>query len=528
MDVVIYIRWSSAEQAKGSSLERQRDDCRRHAAANGWRIVGELIDDGVSAFKGKHASVGALSSFVADVEAGEHAAGIVLLVEKLDRLSREEPARVFMWMMRMTETGVVVATVDGDRRYAKGTFDMASIIEVVVKAQLSHEESAKKASRLAAAWAGKRAKIARGEQLVMTRRAPAWLTVEGTPPRFVVVEDRAAIVRRIFEDTAAGLGKHHIAKRLNQEGIATFGRASGWHSSYIQKILHSTTVLGEMQPGSKQRGEARVAIGDPIRDYYPAVVDADLHAKAQASMSGRRRLVTGRGRRLVNLFAGRAICKDCRSKLTFRGKGLKQRASGGWVNEDYLVCDSYQRGRGCANKTHYNYELWEDAVLDAILINAVGDKHFAAPRTVRKLEIELAELDRVHAAAQTKAEVAMELFVETQRQETKDLYLRLVAEEAPRKAAMADLRKQISAARGVTKPGEHEKRIATLRNSLRSSDEEIRFEARAKVMEAIYDLVDVMEFGPSLSMTMTTSDGREFDMWWIDGAMDVTISEFAD
>jgi DNA invertase Pin-like site-specific DNA recombinase len=37
MNTVIYIRWSSAEQSKGSSLERQRDDCRRYAEAKGWR-----------------------------------------------------------------------------------------------------------------------------------------------------------------------------------------------------------------------------------------------------------------------------------------------------------------------------------------------------------------------------------------------------------------------------------------------------------------------------------------------------------
>ena len=47
MDCVIYIRWSSSEQGKGSSLERQQDICRRHAAENQWTVVDELVEEGL-------------------------------------------------------------------------------------------------------------------------------------------------------------------------------------------------------------------------------------------------------------------------------------------------------------------------------------------------------------------------------------------------------------------------------------------------------------------------------------------------
>ena len=77
--------------------------------------------------------------------------------------------------------------------------------------------------------------------------------------------------------------------------------------------------------------------GDVVVDYYPAVVDADLHRRALAAMAERSRKFTGRGRRLVNLFSGLAVCGNCGNKMTFRGKGRKQRADGTWVNEDYLL-----------------------------------------------------------------------------------------------------------------------------------------------------------------------------------------------
>lgn len=493
MDCVIYIRWSSTEQSRGSSLERQRTLCREHAQRHGWNVVAELVDDGVSAFKGRHATVGALGGFVREIESGAHPNGIVLLVEKLDRLSREEPSRVFMWMLQITQAGVDVATVDGDRRYTKGAFDMASIIEVVVKAQLSHEESAKKASRLAAAWAAKRAKLARGESIVMTRRAPAWLTVEGHPPRFVVMEERAAVVRRIFEETAAGFGKHHIAKRLNQEGVPTFGRAAGWHSSYIQKILASATVLGEMQPGAKARGEPRVAIGDPIRDYYPVIVDADLHARAQRSMAGRSRRVAGRGRRLVNIFSGLAKC-GCGERMTFRGKGRKVRANGEMVNEDYLVCDAYQRGRGCGNRQHFNYQAWEIAVLDAVLSKAMGDERFASREEVLRLEVELAELTRLRDSCARQAETALRIFLETDRAEARTAWDGLIAQTDAAKAAIVATKRAIKAARGVVSAEEHQKRIADLVDRMVDDDEEARFKARATVMDAVHALIREIRF----------------------------------
>ncbi len=507
MDAVIYIRWSSAEQGKGSSLERQRTECHAHAARHGWKVIAEVVDDGVSAFKGRHASSGALGGFLAEVEARTYPDGVILLVEKLDRLSRQEPSRVFMWMMQVTEAGVVVATVDGDRRYSRGSFDMASIIEVVVKAQLSHEESAKKASRLAAAWAAKRARLGRGEPIVLTRRVPAWLTVEGTSPALVVVEERAAVVRRIFQETAAGYGKHQIAKRLNLDGVPTFGRADGWHASYIQKILNSAAAIGEMQPGAKPRGEKRVAVGDPIRGYYPAVVDADLYARAHRSMASRSRRVAGKGRTLVNIFSGLARCA-CGERMTFRGKGQRIRADGESVNEDYLVCDSYQRGRGCSNKQHFNYQAWELAILNAVLSKAMGDERFASREEVHKLEVELAEVVRLRDGAARKAEVAISLYLETGRGEAKEAWAGMVAQADECKAAVTALRRRIEVARGVVSPEEHQRRIAELVDRMIDDDPGPRFEARSRVMEAVHALVRDVTFAPhDLVADVTLADG---------------------
>lgn len=515
MDTVIYIRWSSAEQSKGSSLERQRDDCRRHAAAKGWRVIEEIIDDGVSAFKGTHTKTGKLGGFMAAVEGGEYPDGVILLTEKLDRLSREEAKKVFIWLVRFTDMGVVVATVDGDRRYDRNNLDMAAIIEVVVKSALANEESEKKSQRLGAAWAAKRARLDAGDRSVMTRRAPGWLSVEDG--RFVVIEERAAVVRRIFEQTSEGYGKQHIARNLNLDGIKTFGRASGWHTSYVQKILVSAAVLGEFQPGKKARGDSRTLVGDPIKDYYPAIIDADLHARAWKGMRGNVRGVTGRGRRLVNLLAGLAKCAACGEKMTFRGKGGKVRADGRVVYEDYLICDSYQRGRGCDHGTHWNYQVWEAEILDAVLEDAVGDRHFTVPVEFRGLEIKLAEHVSKRGSAKAKAARALTLWNETERPEAKDLWLSMLAEEDRHKMAIDDMKEQIIDARGATPADEHKRRIAALRGSLQASDETTRFEARVTVMRAVHELVIAMTFSTNPSgVTMETMNEERIHLTMTD------------
>ena len=528
MDTVIYIRWSSSEQGKGSSLERQREDCRRHADRHGWTVVAELVDEGVSAFKGKHATVGALGRFMADVHGGVYPDGVTLLTEKLDRLSREQAKKVFAWMLNMTELGVTVATVDGDRRYDRDNLDMAAIIEVVVKAQLANEESEKKASRLSAAWSAKRARLARGEQIVLTRRAPAWLRVVGNPPCFEVVEERAEIVRRIFRDTVAGLGKHHIARNLNLEGVATFGRAQGWHASYVQKILGSAAVLGEYQPGSKPRGEGRRAVGDLLPAYYPRIVDAELHAAAARAMAGRQRRVTGRGRRLANLYAGLATCGECGSKMTFRSKGVKRRANGTKVREDYLVCDGYQRGRGCGSRHHYKYSEWSDGVLTAILHAAMSDRHFSSPEIIRPLEIELAECTRARKAANARAENALVLHLETSRPEPKVKWLELTVEVDGHDQRIRELQARLIEGRGAVSPEEHLRRIGALRDNLDDSDEQIRFMARSRIMEAVHELVATMVFSTAPpQVTLITRDGVTVAVGWDDWGAGPTMASTA-
>jgi len=88
-----YSRYSSPQQADGDSIRRQtalaRAWCQRNGAALDTNATYE--DRGTSAFRGKHRESGLLRRFLDDVESGHIPRDSVLLIENMDRLSREKP-----------------------------------------------------------------------------------------------------------------------------------------------------------------------------------------------------------------------------------------------------------------------------------------------------------------------------------------------------------------------------------------------------------------------------------------------------
>ena len=91
-----YLRFSTPEQSKGDSKRRQIEGAEEYAKANGLVLDEKLRDEGISAYSGANRDKGALGGFLKKVEKGLIPTGSVLIVESLDRLSRENVmARIF-------------------------------------------------------------------------------------------------------------------------------------------------------------------------------------------------------------------------------------------------------------------------------------------------------------------------------------------------------------------------------------------------------------------------------------------------
>ena len=87
-----YIRFSSIKQQKGDSVERQIRLSENYAAKHGLELDTELnlSDLGISAYDRSNLSKGALGQFLKLIEGNRIQKGSYLLVESLDRLSRDK------------------------------------------------------------------------------------------------------------------------------------------------------------------------------------------------------------------------------------------------------------------------------------------------------------------------------------------------------------------------------------------------------------------------------------------------------
>ncbi len=250
-----YIRFSTPEQARGDSLRRQLQDTQAWAKANGHVLDDSLRDLGKSAYKGKHATFGALRRFLDLVESGEVERGSYLVMESLDRLSREAVLDALPRLLDLIAAGVTVVTLQDRQEYSDSRLraDPSPLIMSLLIMMRAHEESKTKGMRVGKAWTQKRVLAADTGQ-AMTAICPGWIRLVGDPKtgHYELIPERAAIVKRMFEASLAGQGRRAIVNALNAKGVPTWGegekRGERWHDSYVQKILAGGAAIGRFEP----------------------------------------------------------------------------------------------------------------------------------------------------------------------------------------------------------------------------------------------------------------------------------------
>lgn len=305
-----YIRYSRPEQVKGDSLRRQLALTRGWCMRNGVRLDETLAyhDLGVSGFTGEHRTNPdrhALAAFLEKVKDGTVKPGSFLVIESLDRLSREHVRAGLMLLLGLIEAGVRIVQLVPEYVYDQKADDFALMI-AIAELRRGHAESALKSKRCGEAWAEKK-QTAAVEKKPITRIVPAWIEVRDE--EFRLIPERSEAVRRIYHMARDGYGVDAIVKALNTEGVPPIsaGKRRGlhWTTSYVAHILTTRSTVGEYQPhkGKWRRGnpKARQPDGPPIPNYFPAVVTEDEWHATRAAVTSRRRAV-GRPARVVNVF----------------------------------------------------------------------------------------------------------------------------------------------------------------------------------------------------------------------------------
>jgi DNA invertase Pin-like site-specific DNA recombinase len=428
---ISYIRFSTLEQRKGDSTRRQKTDAEKWCQVHGVPLDQKLSckDAGRSALHGKHRSdKAALGQFLECVREGKVPRGSYLVIENLDRLSREDERTALRLWLDILDAGVSIVQLHPETIFRHEKSDMVDIMRAIIELSRGHSESRMKSVRSLANWERLLDRARKGEMMpprrkdgkvekVMTKALPGWVTIEDGLP--MLIPERAVVVKRIFEMARAGYGGSSIVKKLNAEKVPAFGdrvvvededgnvywqAAPGerygcgeWRSTYVRKILCDRRALGEYQPGS---GSGRKK-GEPIAGYFPAVVTPEEFYAARVAVVARSPSSNanraGRiGEGVASLFGG--LLRHARDGSTYYVAG---RLENGERRRVLLNKSSVESD---ARAYTFNYHVFERCILSCL--REIKPAEIAAPVPVTEVSVLQGELNELR---ERKAALALEL-----------------------------------------------------------------------------------------------------------------------
>ncbi len=203
------------------------------------------------------------------------------------------------------------------------------------------------------------------------------------PKRWIVDDEAAQIVRRIYRMTLDGFGTEQIAAQLEKEeiltpraywlkkGIKRPGKgkqqpATKWNSSTITKILSLQEYCGDIlnfKTYSKSYKNKKRLENDRenwviFKDVHEAIIERAVFEQVQQKRGKIRKRRTNEGER--NMFSGLLVCADCGSNLHFH-------FNQGNPEIKYFNCSNYKGNRGTCTSTHYvRVDFLEEVVLGEI------------------------------------------------------------------------------------------------------------------------------------------------------------------
>lgn len=497
----LYARYSSANQREDST-ERQLRYGREMIERQGWRLVVELKDEAVSAFKGANRAAGsALYEFERRAREGEFMDGAVLVCENVDRLSRQGAKASARLIWSLNEMGVDVATYHDGHVYKAGEdTELMDLFSVIIKGALGREESAKKSKRSQAHWDKTFEAIQSGRRTAHSRQCPAWIDI--IDDKYVLNEHRAKIVRQMYEWYGNGLGSLHILYKLLEmdepswSSERRYKTGKKWTIRYIHKVLTARQAIGEYVT---IKGETLST------NFYPAVVDIETFNKAQAIRKVRSNYGGDARKRSQNLFTGIMKCGQCGKSAT-----LTSRKKGCGGSQHYARCNEARyRHIACDNMTTVKYEVLEATVLNQVLPDIATMRE--RDSTTSQASIRLAELERERQVKQTQIDNIVEAI--SGGNAPKALMQRLTILESEIEALeLETIRQRADRGADAFKPVKTVELsiVEELREAINSDDADTRYEARTSVNAALSRLLQRIDINPDDTFTIRPDETS----WW--------------
>ena len=345
-----YLRFSSVIQGKGDSRTRQNGNRDRWLEAHpDIPLKREMNDLGLSAFSGKHVAKGDLGDFLALCETEEFRAetarrDVYLLVENLDRLSRERILKALAQLEGILASGVKVVTLcDGKTYDSKSLDNVGEVMMAICTMARAHEESVIKSDRITSAWAKKRKEVFEEGKKFSSVCNPGWIR-ENKDGTLEAIPEAVKAVRRVFELACEGKCISAILHTMNAEkhkslGFFKRGKKGYWSFVTVKSLFLDRKVLGEKQFHKFEKDERgqykndskgrriQNAIGEPVKDYFPAIIDPATFAKARKILVDRPSMRGRKSKACFNLFSKVAFDRKTGETIQIRTGGKTPAAS---------------------------------------------------------------------------------------------------------------------------------------------------------------------------------------------------------
>lgn len=299
----------------------------------------KAVDRGLSAFTGEHRTAG-LGALLEAIQAGQISAGDAIVVEAIDRITREDASSALHCITGIVNAGVKIYTVEDDACYDAHSLQSTSLYVLVAKIHASHEHSKRLSQRVSAAYENKKRKAKLGDYVNAPNR-PFWIDVNGR-----LLPKESEIARKLISLYIDGEGQLALLKSLrmlfgDQPPVPRTTRS-------VKRILTTEALIGYWQ-------------GMPA--YQPLITVSEYMQLADLV---RQRTVHSKPEEQY-LLSGLIKCGHCGSSYNFRRQkpratekaplGSKEYEAKGDIV--YANCSNFLKTGKCVNSFTVPYEVAE-------------------------------------------------------------------------------------------------------------------------------------------------------------------------
>jgi DNA invertase Pin-like site-specific DNA recombinase len=314
-----YVRFSTTEQKKGASLQRQINKIKKYAKKNKFIIDDglDLRDLGKSGYSGENLYKGSLGRFIQAIEEQRIPldGSAYLCIEQIDRLSRQNIDNASELFKKILKNNVNIITLMDERVYTKSSVNnLTDIIYSLFLMEQANLESEKKSERILDAFDQKLEKLNKNIKVQFAGMFPGWIDNNGTKyeTKFVF-NDKIKTVKKIFKMYKEDYSLADITKYLDDNNYPQVAKkrhvnfTNRWSSGKVSHLLSNRCVIGELKV--KRTGEI-------FKSYYPSIISVEdfnlVNAKKQ-----RKVITKTAGKKSINIFSGKLFCGKCGQKVYF-------------------------------------------------------------------------------------------------------------------------------------------------------------------------------------------------------------------